>query len=777
VTEHDARLVPSAILSLVTCIAITSHAAPWRAVVGALVFAAVLASSWSALRAPALRASEARIQSAVVCIFFACAAAAIVGAGAGLRADAREPEALREALESSRIVEVRGSVTRAPTPAEADRFGGDPRWFVYLEASIIGADAVRVPLIAVVEEEPRLETGQAIAVEGRISQSHFARASGTLWNARIVEVQSAASGTGAGPTSAIASARTTFLDLVEPYPDRVEGLTAGMVVGDDSAMPEAQQEEMRHSGLAHVTAVSGAHFAVLSLVVIWLVRRARLPRAAQGLAVTTAAGAFTVLVGPEPSVVRAAGMAVVMAAALVLGRRARALAALAASVLVLLAWDPWIASSLGFCLSVVAVASIAVWSPHLAARLERWVVPRAARLVAIPVAAAVVTAPLLVPLQAGIGTYVVPANILASPFVAVVTLVGLVGLVAASLAPNLGEALVSVAAALVQPVDATARAFAHAPGAFLPWPPTASGAFALACIAAALIAATVARRVRGFGLAAVVVACAVAVTGPTVLAVARAPRLPEWDVVACDVGQGDMLLLRSGLHAAVVIDVGREMGASVECLERHGVREVDLLILTHPDADHDGDTSSLLAAVPVRHAWISPVAQAAHSTALIQRRGIPVESAVTGMSYTVGAVELLVLAPSGAVEGASDNDASVVILADAGGTKVLALGDLERPGQERLVPSLPAELVVDVVKIAHHGSPNQADELAARIRARVGIVSVGAGNPYGHPAPRTLDLYDPRVSVLVRTDLCGDILVATGPQFSIASRCPSDVAG
>ena len=775
-TEHDARLVPSAILSLLGCIGVTAGAVPWRVLVAVLAAAALAAGWGAALRASPRRAHDARLRSVLVCAAFACACAALLGCGAGVRLEARSPVALTEALASHADVELRGVVAREPTRGSVNLFTGEPRWEVRIDAAMIDGATVRLPVTALLDENPRLAPGDLVAVEGHLSASRSPRVAAAMWDARVVASERPALER-RGFTAAIHSAREQFLELVAPYPDRVEGLTAGMVVGDDSAMPASQEEEMRRSGLAHLTAVSGSHFAIVTLVVMWLARRTRAARLAQAAAVAAVTAAFTVLVGPEPSVVRAAGMAAVMACALALGRRARALAALAASVLVLLAIDPWVAGSLGFCLSVVAVAAIAVWSPHLAVRLERWLVPRVARLVSIPIAAAVATAPLLVSLQGGIGAYVVPANIVAAPFAAPVTIVGLLALIAAPMSPAAGRMLVAFAAGLAQPVDATARAFAHAPGSLLPWPGTVWGAVALACIGIALMAATLARRVRGWGLLAAVMACAFAVTGPTVLAVARTPRLPDWDVIACDVGQGDMLLLRTAPRTAIVIDVGRASGASVDCLERHGIREVELLILTHPDADHDGDTGALLAAVPVRRAWISPVAGSAASTALLARRGVPFEFASAGMTFGSGPVELAVLAPSGSVAGLSDNDASVVVLADAGGTSVLALGDLEHEGQELLLATLPARVTVDVVKIAHHGSANQSEALAARVRARVGIVSVGAANPYGHPAPQTLDLYAPRVSAVVRTDECGDILLAAGPGFSLASRCPSDMAG
>jgi competence protein ComEC len=717
------------------------------------------------------------MRSVAVNLAFACAVAAVLVVGTGVRADARNSPALIEAMGSGDAVVVHGLVTGEPRGTTPDPFTAQLRWNVDITTTTIDGHRAAVPLRIVADDLAGFELGVPVTVEGSLRESLTPRESAVMWDARVLAVGERGGGAASGVALAIHEARARFGALVEPYPERVEGLVAGMVVGDDSAMPTAQRDEMRRSGLAHLTAVSGAHFAVLTVVVIWLVRRARIPRAVQALLVAGVASAFTLLVGPEPSVLRAAAMAAVMALALALGRRARALAALAAGVIALLAIDPWVATSLGFCLSITAVAAIAVWSPHLALRLERWIVPKAARIVAVPLAAGAATAPLLVPVAQGIGAYVVPANIVAAPFAAPVTVIGLLAVIAAPVAPAVAQALVSIAAVLVRPVDLVARAFAHAPGSWLMWPDSAWGVLALSAIVALLVAASVARRVRGWGLAAVTVACSVAVVAPTVLGIARTPRLPDWDVVACDVGQGDMLLLRTATDSAVVVDVGRPSGASAECLARHGVRSVDLLVLTHPDSDHDGDTAALLSAVRVKQAWVSPVASTAASTALLARHGVPVSLASEGTGATHGPVTIRVLAPPPSVSGASDNDASIVLMADAGGTTVLALGDLELEGQERLIRSLPSHVVVDVVKIAHHGSASQSPELAERLQARVGILSVGADNRYGHPTPAAIALYEPRVGVLLRTDMCGDILVASGERLAVASRCLADVAG
>jgi len=150
-------------------------------------------------------------------------------------------------------------------------------------------------------------------------------------------------------------------------------------------------------------------------------------------------------------------------------------------------------------------------------------------------------------------------------------------------------------------------------------------------------------------------------------------------------------------------------------------------------------------------------------------------------------VSLTILAPAHDEVGDGStglNDASVVTLATvegatvgdatAGKVTVLGLGDLEHEGQRSLARTL-GPLVVDVVKVPHHGSDRQEPALAELVSARVGVVSVGAGNTYGHPSRDALTLWGARVAVLARTDLCADVVITPGP--ALATSCPTDVAG
>ena len=148
-----------------------------------------------------------------------------------------------------------------------------------------------------------------------------------------------------------------------------------------------------------------------------------------------------------------------------------------------------------------------------------------------------------------------------------------------------------------------------------------------------------------------------------------------------------------------------------------------------------------------------------------------------GSTRRYGAVTLQTVAPDlatpvpGAGDGSSANDASVVLLAETHGVRLLLTGDLEPPGQAELAGAIPG-LDVDVLKVPHHGSAYQDDEWLASLTPDLAVVSVGADNDYGHPDPGVLGGLEAAGAVVARTDEGGDVavLVEDGEPVAITRR-------
>jgi competence protein ComEC len=269
-------------------------------------------------------------------------------------------------------------------------------------------------------------------------------------------------------------------------PEDERGLVPGLVLGDVSQMPPTLTSAFRVTGLAHLTAVSGANIAILLGTVLSAVRWTGLGRRGRTLIGGTALLGFVVLVRPSPSVLRAAVMGAVVLLAGVSGRRARALPAVSAAVLALVVVDPFLARSPGFAMSVLATAAIVTVAPAWTARLGRTMPQPLAAAVAVPAAAQLACTPVIVATFGQLTPYAVLANLLAAPAVAPATLAGIGCAFLAPALPSLASAIAWLAGLPAAWLVLVARSAARLPGAGLTWPTGLRGLALLAGATAAL---------------------------------------------------------------------------------------------------------------------------------------------------------------------------------------------------------------------------------------------------------------------------------------------------
>ncbi len=711
----------------------------------------------------------------------ACALTTVVVVAGAARWHHDVPDWARDPPSGTRAT-IEGIVVSDAKPAGRDAFSGERRWSVAVEANFacrepcdgLGRVRMTVDVVGDSGDPPRL--GDKVRVEGKVVVSRDTRRALTVWGASVTPLE----GTDT-VLALVASVRDAARYAARGLPLEVRGLTLGMTIGDTAEVPPTLEAAMRTTGLTHLTAVSGSHFAIVTLTLGWMLRRMVRHRVIRAALLATAMSVLAALVLPEPSVLRALTMSLTIALGWWWGRPARALPALGAGLLVLLIAEPGLGGAIGLHLSVLAVLAIVVWSPRLAVVLGRWMLAPLAHAIAVPMSAWLACWPLLVVLNPGVGPYAVAANLVSALAAFPVTVIGLMGTALSTLWPSGGAALMHVAGACAWPVAWSARAFSAAPGAWIAWPEGKQGVLLAAAVTACVVLATATVRLRtGFRLAVAIVAVVLAGTS-SAWTVSAGPVMDDWRVVVCDVGQGDMMMVRVDTHAAVVVDTGPAGREGAGCLHRYGITNVPLLILTHPHADHDGAVTQLAAAASIDQAWVSPVAtRQGHDVGALDAAsaGIPVTVAAQGATWSQGEVSLEVLYPTAAAANASTssetNDASVTLAIRAGPLTILALGDLEEDGQSALARRLGGPVIVDLVKVAHHGSATQSADLALLITARVAAISVGTDNPYGHPHAETRALYASRALAVVTTAECGDI--ALGDR-DVASRCPAGMAG
>ncbi|MCP2030695.1 competence protein ComEC [Okibacterium sp. HSC-33S16] len=558
--------------------------------------------------------------------------------------------------------------------------------------------------------------------------------------------------------------RSTLVEKAKELPGRGGELLPGLAVGDTSAVSESLDAAMKASSLSHLTAVSGANCAVIVAVIVLLLAAVGAPRWLRISGALAGLGAFVILVTPEPSVVRAALMAVAVLLTLAGGRPAAGVPLLSLVVLVLLIGDPWMSRSYGFVLSVLATAGLLVLTRPLTRLLAGWMPRPLAAAIALPLAAQLACQPVLILLDASIPLYGIPANLLAAPAAPAATLLGLLACLSAAFPPLSGLALWLgwLPASWIAGIAGTS---ASLPAARLPWLEGGTGAFLLAGITAAALALPFARA-RGRRRLALALSALLVLTGGLYAGAAVADRIgprlalpPDWSYAACDVGQGDAVLIRSG-DAIALIDTGPDPALLTTCLDSLGVVRLDLLVLTHFDLDHVGGVAAVIGRVDRVLSGVPDNDGDERMLRGLDTHGANVSGARAGQSGALGSLDWQVLWPPGHTRNPpTGNDGSVVLLVDGNGIRSLFLGDLSEQAQEAMLATRVLRGTVDLVKVAHHGSADQSARLYERIRARAGLISVGADNDYGHPAPSILGVLRRAGTTAIRTDRCGMIVV------------------
>ncbi|MFP5022262.1 ComEC/Rec2 family competence protein [Pseudonocardia phyllosphaerae] len=549
---------------------------------------------------------------------------------------------------------------------------------------------------------------------------------------------------------------------MEPAP---AGLLPGLAIGDTrSQLPETEQD-FRASGLAHLTAVSGANVAILTGAVLLLLRLFRAdPRIAAAVALLALVG-FVILARPSPSVLRAAVMGTVVLLALAAGRARSAVPALAGAVLVLLVVDPALAVDAGFALSVVATGALVLFAPGWAARLRaRGIPPGPAEALVVPVAAALATAPIIAGLSGQIGLVTVVANLLAAPAVAPATVLGVLAAVLSPLSPDAAAVCTWLASPFVRWLVTVGDRAAAVPGATVPWPAGTGGALLLTGMLVVLLAMGRVPRLRALLLAALIGLLLVLV--PTRFVTPGWPP-PVWRMIVCDVGQGDGLVLATGVPGeAVLVDTGPTDDAVDACLDRLGVRTIALILITHLHSDHVGGVAGAMRGRPTGAVAVGPVrdpvTELAHLTRTAADAGTRVVGVTRGAVLTWPALRLDVLGPVDppvsvdGEDGTAVNDISVVTRARTPAGSVMLTGDIELAAQDALIAS-GQDLRADVLKLPHHGSRKLSPRFVAAVRPRAAVVSVGNGNSYHHPNPGLMDALARSGIAIGRTDRDGDV--------------------
>jgi competence protein ComEC len=621
----------------------------------------------------------------------------------------------------------------------------------------------------------------------------------------------------AGAFDQLREAAREYLSL---GPDaRVNEVLQGVVMGDTVGIDQGWLEAFRRSGTAHMLSVSGLHVASLAAIIIGLARLLRAPRWAGFALAAVSAVLMVPFVGPSPPIVRSAVMIVVVLVGRWVGRGRDQWQILALAAVLILALNPFAVFDVGFQLSFAAFVGMMALGSPLQGLLHR--LPQSiASNVAVSLAAGAGTAPVALA-QFGRTSLVSPlANLLVVPTLPAVTGLGMASVFAGFIWHGLSVALDTLASLPMMWTILVSRLMALAPvlesgdlGRTL-----AAGAGGAALLPAALALAgrpvkvplglplpffrrllrllmkhrpRRRRRALAAGVAFVVcglvlgcIAYPVGAHGVQALQAAVGGR--SWpdcvEVRVLDVGQGNAILVRTPEHHALLFDGGPKDCGLAGQLRSLGVRRLDVVVISHPHADHFAGLLQALGGLQVVTLVDNVCVEAADSRAppartgaapasgatpsgggeeaceylqmrdTLAKRGCRLAPAATGDTITVDGVVARCYAPpkpltmrSGvnpwaarewAPTGDELNGASLVLVLSVGGLDVLLPGDAEA---DVLTGYHLAS--VELLVVPHHGSRGAVSSaLLERLGVRAALISVGKDNSFGHPDPSTLSL-------------------------------------
>lgn len=557
--------------------------------------------------------------------------------------------------------------------------------------------------------------------------------------------------------------REAFLDASAVLPDFGGQLVPGLAIGDTSRVSEHLSESMKAVSLTHITAVSGANCVIVTASVMAISSLCGAGRKLRSVLAVLALIAFVILVTPQPSVVRAAVMAVIVIFSFMSGRPGSGVPLLSICVTLILIWNPWWSTDFGFILSVSATAGLLIFSGPITLRLSRYLPEWLAVLIALPVAAQLMCQPFIILLTPQLPTYGVLANVIAAPAAPLATILGLLACLLVLWVPLLALVLLWFAWLPAEWIAHTSLVLSSFPQAQLPWLEGIGGSFLAALLSCSVLIALLSpsQFVQRVISVVLITSALVWFISGALSALLFSASLPQaWNIAACDVGQGDAIVLRSEDKIAL-IDVGRHPEKMTRCLEQLHIDRIDLLVLTHFDKDHVGGLDAVIGKVD--RAVVGKPENAEDQSLLtdLKRAGASLERGTQGLAGELGNARWLVLWPDGQHPSMEmGNPGSVTLLVIFPEFNSLFLGDLGKESQLALMNTvnLPE---IHVVKVAHHGSADQSISLYERLSPSIGIYSVGSENEYGHPRQEALDMLSNIGAVTPRTDSDGLILISS----------------
>ena len=580
-----------------------------------------------------------------------------------------------------------------------------------------------------------------------------------------------------GASGMVRAIRDSSRIVIEPDASEGRSLLAGCLLGDRRSLDAQGLDTVcSTAGVAHLVAVSGSHIAIVSALLAVPLQRLRIGPWRRTLVLALGSGTFVAICGAPSSAVRAWLMSLCAQGSALVGRRSSSLSSLSVAASMMALANPGVSGQMGYLLSVVCVASLAVFGPYARYVLDTllpapWL-PRGTRpevriavrtrrkdlvcSLGATLVAQVATIPLVCPTFGTLSLAAPLTNLVASPLMACAMTMGLVACLVQPV-PWLSTALMRACDPVLSLLVCLLKACTRIPLASIPMSVDAlASALAMAALAAVLwvLWPAVTRRRLGLGLATVLLAL--------LLTFARWRWASPARIVVLDVGQGDAILVQDG-HGAVLVDAGPD-ASIVDALARNHVLHLDAIVITHLHDDHYAGVERLVGVVACDCLVVAQgvADELPDDLATAVQELCPRGVMEVGLHdvLEVGRFDLEVVWPREEVDG-SENAHSLEMVAsfESGERQLTGLltGDAERDETGAVLEHADVG-DIDFLKVGHHGSAvSITPEQAWLLHPEVAVASAGEGNEYGHPREECREALEGAGALFLCTKDVGDV--------------------
>lgn len=565
-------------------------------------------------------------------------------------------------------------------------------------------------------------------------------------------------------------------------PKRDAGVLGAMLLGDKTYLEDETKIWYQIGGISHILAISGLHISLIGMAAYRGLRKIGLTFLVSSGAAAVLMIFYALMTGAGTATCRAVIMFVVFLGAQCLGRTYDRTCSLSLAVLLLLFYQPLWLFQAGFQLSVLAVAGLCIIQPTIEETYGNKILSG--------ISIQLVLLPCLLWHYFEVPLYGIFLNLFVLPLVPVGMVCGMLAVflsfVYLPLAGVLGTGACWILDFFYTLCDISEK---------LPFSMLIFGrpsAFAVCCWYVVLLGGVSLLGKKKDKITKTIVPMALLAA----FCLLPYTEQAELKVSFLDVGQGDCIFVRSRQGMTLLCDGGSSSVSGVgqyrilPFLKSQGIAELDIVFLTHADADHINGIRELLEmegnGICIQMLVLPDIEQPDESylemEALAKQKGTKVRRMTAGEQICAGNFTLTCLHPDKTFQTADKNEDSLAFHMQYGSFDAMLMGDLEGKGEERFLEQWKSGKFgsedgrIELLKVGHHGSKNAtSEELLQALTPQLAVLSYGEGNRYGHPAPETIKRLQTSGCSILSTANCGEISIFCDKNEKITVRYGKDV--